>query len=244
TVDMGGGPVTITGVTFYVSGGPAAFTPTDGTILSNATFVSSTFVTVSTQIPIADLAPPCFVRGTMILTPKGEVAVENLRPGDLVVTLDHGAQRVRWIGMSEVDASGEFAPVLIRAGALGNSRALRVSPQHRILVQGWQAELYFGQSAVLVAAKHLVDGAGIVQETGKSVCYFHMMFSQHELVTSDGVLSESFFPGDQVMLRDRATRDELFELFPELADITSSRFAQTARATIRHREARVLVSAG
>ncbi|MFV2038605.1 MAG: type I secretion protein, partial [Paracoccaceae bacterium] len=60
TVDMGGGPVTITGVTFYVSGGPPVFTPTDGTILSNATFVSSTYVTVSTQIPIADLAPPCF----------------------------------------------------------------------------------------------------------------------------------------------------------------------------------------
>jgi hypothetical protein len=38
---------------------------------------------------------PCFVAGTAILTPDGEVAVESLLPGDLVMTHDDGAQPLR-----------------------------------------------------------------------------------------------------------------------------------------------------
>src|SRR6056297_1430822 len=41
---------------------------------------------------------PCFVAGTLIKTPLGDVPVEQLQAGDLVITQDHGAQPVRWAG--------------------------------------------------------------------------------------------------------------------------------------------------
>jgi len=245
TVNVPGvGNITYTGTTFYLADGTQVFTPTDGQVLQNGTFVSST--AVNTQGPLitaTDLGPPCFVKGTMIATKSGDIEIEELAVGDLVQTLDNGLQPVRWVGCSTVCASGRFAPVVFAPGAIGNERTLRVSPQHRILVQGWQAELYFGGSEVLVPAKHLIDGKLVVQEPAEAITYYHILFDEHEIVISDGVLSESFFPGDQILLQDQSIRAELLELFPELEARGAGGFCQTARATLRKRDAALLVRA-
>ncbi|MEL7256105.1 MAG: Hint domain-containing protein, partial [Pseudomonadota bacterium] len=91
----------------------------------------------------------CFVRGTQIATRRGSVAIEDLKEGDEVITMDHGFQKIRWIGSTSVPATGALAPVVIRKGAMGNERDLRVSPQHRMLVRGWHVELMFGQKEAL-----------------------------------------------------------------------------------------------
>ncbi|HHI69502.1 MAG TPA: type I secretion protein, partial [Rhodobacteraceae bacterium] len=88
TVTING--VQITGVTFYTADGSRYFTPTDGTVLTPGTASATTFVTTSTQVPVSSLSPPCFTAGTMIATPDGDVPVEDLQPGDLVLTQDHG----------------------------------------------------------------------------------------------------------------------------------------------------------
>ena len=82
---------------------------------------------------------PCYA-GTMIDTPDGPHGVETLRPGDLVSTLDHGPQPIKWVrdGTEPLNGAPDHSrPVLIQAAALGPGRPLRdliVSPQHRILV--------------------------------------------------------------------------------------------------------------
>ncbi len=240
TVNIGGTVTTITGVTFYTAGGGRYFTPTDGTNLANATFVSSTWVNSPNSVTIPSLGPPCFTAGTVIRTDRGDRAVEDLAVGDLVETLDHGFQPLRWVGCSRTGARGDHAPVVFSPGSIGNDSELRVSPQHRILVQGWQAELYFGRGEVLVPAKHLVNGISITQEPADSIGYYHLLFDRHEIVWSNGVLSESFFPGDHILLTDRAVRAELLALFPELEQADRSIFRQTARETLKLREAGVL----
>lgn len=240
TINVPGvGAVTYIGTTFYLADGTQVFTPTDGQVLQNGTLVSATGVT--TQGPLntgTDLGPPCFTKGTMIRTTRGEVPVEELLVGDMVETLDHGLQPIRWIGCSPTDASGDHAPVVFKPGAIGNTVELSVSPQHRILVQGWQAELYFGEVEVLVPAKHLLNGLDVVQQPAIKVEYFHILFDRHEVVTSNGVFSESFFPGDQILMQDREIQAELFELFPGL--VNGSVLGYTARSTVKRREARVL----
>ena len=64
----------------------------------------------------------CFASGTNILTSAGEVAIEDLQVGQLVATLDHGLQPLRWVGSRKVSAAGKLAPIVIRAGVLGNKR--------------------------------------------------------------------------------------------------------------------------
>lgn len=94
-----------------------------------------------------------------------------------------------------------------------------VSQQHRLLIAGWRAELLTGQHEVLVPAVHLVDGNGVrLCRAEGPVTYLHLMFDRHEVITADGLLTESFYPGAQsVGVLDENTRDELFALFPELA---------------------------
>ncbi|MEZ5716615.1 MAG: Hint domain-containing protein [Paracoccaceae bacterium] len=73
----------------------------------------------------------CFARGTLIETPAGPQAIETLKAGDLVNTLDAGPQTIRWIGGHSSAAIGPNAPIRIKAGTLGNVRDLWVSQNHR-----------------------------------------------------------------------------------------------------------------
>lgn len=207
--------VTYTGVTFYLASGAPVFTPTDGQVLQNGTFVSSTFVTNSTQTPVGSFGPTCFTPGTMIRTPGGLRAIETLEIGDQVETLDHGAQPIRQILADRFRAAGDVAPIRFALGAIGNTAPLLVSPQHRILVSGWRAELFFGQDEVLVAAKHLVNGDTVRQVQGGMVTYVHLVFDRHQIIFGQGIPSESCLPAYAMNAAGTAAQAELLALFPD-----------------------------
>jgi hypothetical protein len=160
----------------------------------------------------------CFVAGARIATAQGLIAVEALRPGDQIVTLDSGMQTLRWCGHRTVVSQGAMAAVSIPAGTFGDHGALRVSPQHRLLMSGWRAELYCGEDEVLVRAGHLVR-AGLLRQdnSGGPVTYYHLLFDRHEIINAEGLWSESYLPGPQTLpSHDPETQAELYALFPEL----------------------------
>ena len=187
--------------------------------------------------------PVCFTRGTLIKTDQGERPIEELAAGDMVLTMDHGYQPIRWIGSTKRAATGDLAPILIRKGALGNDRDLRVSPQHRMLLQGWQAEMLFGELEVLATAKSLLNDQTILRDEGGEVEYFHMLFDTHEIIYAEGCASESFHPGQQGWKAlDQATRDEILTLFPQLAEGTLNDYGPAARMSLKHKEGKLLGS--
>lgn len=182
----------------------------------------------------------CFAAGTRIATPFGAQPVETLRPGDLVLTRDNGPQPIRWVGARTVAAQGDLAPIRFETGALGNSRPLLVSPQHRMLCDDWRAQMLFGETEVLVAAKHLVNDRTIRRAPGGLVSYHHILFDRHEIVMAEGVASESFHPGDEALSAlDGAARGELLRLFPELVTGSGARL-MLARRALRGFEGRLL----
>lgn len=243
TVEMDGSTVTITGITYYLADGRRLFTPTDGTNLDPATFISSTYVTTTGPATVTDLWPPCFAAGTMIRTVAGDVPIELLKVGDLIETMDHGAQQIRWVGCRTVSASGDFAPIRFEPDAIGNTRTLYLSPQHRVLFTDWRAELYFAEREILIAAKHLVNGKDITVQYGGQIEYFHLLFDQHEIIYSDNAPSESFHPGEQILSNDKALRAELSAIFPELSDEFGAKSWKTARTVAKSREAAILLHA-
>ena len=193
---------------------------------------------------------PCFTPGTLIATASGERPVESLCVGDRVITRDNGIQELRWIGAKmmggqALSASRHLKPVLIRAGALGRGlpeRDMLVSPNHRILMSGDRTQLYFEESEVLVAAKHLTDLPGIGPADAGSVRYIHFMFDRHEVVLSNGAWTESFQPGDWSLKGiGGAQRSEIVELFPELATRAGLEAYPAARRSLKKHEARLLM---
>lgn len=165
-----------------------------------------------------DTGLACFVKGAMVNTPSGPRRIELLQEGDQVITRDHGPQPIRWIGHRTVKGQGVFAPVRVEKGVMGATQDHYVSQQHRMLITGWQAELLFGEDEVLVPAKALVASGAVTVAPRSSVTYFHLLFDQHQVITADGVESESFYPGDQGMKGfAKETCDKVLALFPELA---------------------------
>lgn len=163
----------------------------------------------------------CFAGGTLIATDRGEVAVEELAEDDLVRTMDHGLQPIRWIGATTVPARDALAPIEIQASALGNRRMLRVSPQHRMLLRGWQVQLLFGEEGALVAVKHLVNDSTIRPMEGGEITYFHILFDRREIVFAEGM------------------RQEIFSLFPRLRSDLDA-FGSSARRSLNGFEAAAL----
>ena len=190
----------------------------------------------------SDYTCVCFTRGTAIRMADGtERMIEDIQEGDRVLTKDNGAQAVRWIGGRTAPAYGHLAPIVISQNALGNHDDLIVSPQHRMLLSDWRAEVMLGSHEVLVKAKDLINGETIYRREGGVVEYFHILFDSHEIVFAEGIPSESLHINKTTLdsLADES-RAEIIELFPELS--TQPQVSAVAsRMSLRSYEASALL---
>jgi Ca2+-binding RTX toxin-like protein len=191
---------------------------------------------------------PCFTPGVRIATPRGDVAVEDLCLGDLVITRDAGPQPIRWIGsrrlgLADLIVHPNLQPIRIGKGALGQGLPLcdtLVSPQHRMLIEGAGPEMLFGEPEVLVAATHLQSLPGVSQVLTPGVTYIHLLLDTHEVICANGAWSESLQPALRMVEgMDSAQRAEITALFPELDQIEAEYPA--AHLSLKAHEARVLL---
>lgn len=167
---------------------------------------------------LGDLLCLSFAAGTRITLDGGALrAIEAIRPGDAILTRDHGAQAVRWAGKITLRAEGAQAPVVIPAGSLGNLGDLTVSPYHRLFL--YRPEGADGKTPeLLVQAKHLVDGTGIRQRTGGFVDYHCLVFDRHEIIYAEGIPCESLLVTAATLVAlPEALASELHAHFPALS---------------------------
>lgn len=139
------------------------------------------------------LTVTCFAAGTEIATPSGGTAVEALKPGDLVRTVDGRDVPVRWVWRQTIRTAFDPVPerlslVRIAAGALGGGlprRDLRLTADHALLVD-----------EVLVNAGALVNGTTIrfepLSRLPASFEVYHIETEAHDLLMAEGVATESF----------------------------------------------------
>lgn len=181
-----------------------------------------------TGLRLADVICVSFAAGTLITRPgAAPEAIEMLRPGDLVLTRDHGPQPVRWIGKATLRAAGSFAPVVISAGTLGNLGDLVVSPHHRIFLYQRGTRRLGGTPEVLVQAKHLVDGDRVWRREGGFAEYYSLVFDRHEIIFAEGIPAESLMVNEEtVRLLPDDLADDLRARFPGLRQ--SQHFASEA----------------
>ena len=134
----------------------------------------------------------CFLKGTQILTLRGERPVEDLRIGDLILTVSGDAQPIKWIGRMRFDRAEQprwedaVAPIKIARGAFNGDLPhsdLYVSDSHRLLVNG-----------VLIPAGDLINGSSIARLKAVSVDileYLHVELESHDVILANGAPAET-----------------------------------------------------
>ncbi|MGB8399529.1 Hint domain-containing protein [Bradyrhizobium sp.] len=136
----------------------------------------------------------CFLRGTRILTPSGDIPVEDVTIGALVETLN-GPLPVRWIGHQRFRKDSpswhwSVAPIRVARFALSDQhprRDLYLSPKHSLFIDGF-----------LIPVEWLVNGRSIALATmddRKVIEYFHIELDTHEVVFAEGAPSETLLIG-------------------------------------------------
>jgi hypothetical protein len=196
----------------FVSGAGLELSNGTATVTLDITgnFSTSSFVVMESggNTVIKEMA--CYAAGTRIATPAGNVAVEQLKIGDRVRTLD-GDQAVKWIGWRCYEGrsiQGNLAalPVCIRQNALGDAvpaRDLYVSPGHAIAIDN-----------VLVHAVRLVNGVSVVQlREVESVTYYHVELQRHAIIFAENCPAESFH--DEYFRTQFANVEDYRRLYPD-----------------------------
>jgi hypothetical protein len=132
----------------------------------------------------------CFLTGTLIACPEGPRPVEELAPGDRLLTASGETRTVRWIGHQTILSVAadpiRAYPIHVMAGALGEGlprRDLFLSPGHALVIDG-----------LLIHAGALVNGVTIrrVMQPGPSFRYFHVETHDHSIILAEGVPTETF----------------------------------------------------
>ena len=165
-----------------------------------------------------------FTPGTLISTSQGDVRIEDIRPGDILVTRDNDLQEVTFVRKSqktgrELLNAPHLRPVQIRAGALGQELPvtdMMVTPNHRIAL-GKKRSSFFGKKNDLVAAKHLVNHSDILEIDCVGTTYIELEMSGHQTIRANGVWVENFDIADMSMGGlGNSQRNEIREIFPSV----------------------------
>jgi hypothetical protein len=146
-----------------------------------------------TPSPTTSPKKSCFLPGTRIKTPDGEINIEELRIGDNVLTASGETKPIKFIGRRKLSRErigpwkkGE-GPVKISRFAIDGKAPnsdLYISPEHAIYIDG-----------ILIPASNLVNGVTIVADAKPeilSLTLFHIELDTHEAILAEGLAVESF----------------------------------------------------
>jgi hypothetical protein len=158
---------------------------------TNGIPVNDVFTTNGTLAPygLTNITPICFGAGTLISTPSGEVEVERLGTGDMVLTQAGAARRVVWVGRGQVMVSrgrrSPATPVIVRKGALADNvphQDLRVTKGHAFHIDG-----------VLIPVEFLVNHRSIIwDDMAQEVTIYHVELETHDVLLANGAPAESY----------------------------------------------------
>lgn len=179
-------------------------------------------------IPLFENAFSAFTHGSLVQTPMGPVAVEDLQPGDLVQTSTGEAATLTWVGTSTFSPAdvGKRTPLIrIMPDALGQSRperSLTVGPGARILHTAANLRGLADGRQLLTPASKFVDGVNVIEVTPPTPTrMFHICLSRHAVINVDGIEMETFHPGSAAPREvSHALRDRFISLFPRIGHLS------------------------
>jgi Hint domain len=155
----------------------------------------------------------CFAAGTRIRTPRGDVLVETLETGDLVLTASGDMRPVKWMGHRDVDFrrtpnASPGQPIRIAADTFGPARPsqdLYISAGHSVCVD------LLGE--VFIPVGYLANGATIAAVEVEEISYWHVELDSHDVLVANNLPAESY-----LAMGNRSGFEELRGLLPAVME--------------------------
>lgn len=175
-------------------------------------------------IPLFESAFNAFARGTLIQTVHGDVAVEDLQPGDMINTSSGEPAKLIWIGSSSfipADTGRRLPLIRIMADSFGQGRPssfITVGPGARILRTPHHLRGEAGSTRLLTPVREFVDGVNVIEVVPPTpIRLFHICLTRHAAIKAGGIDMETFHPGATAMRSvSHSLRDRFLSMFPQI----------------------------
>ncbi|MEI4486028.1 Hint domain-containing protein [Frigidibacter sp. MR17.14] len=187
-------------------------------------------------MPMFEQAFAAIARGTLVATTQGPVAVQDLLPGDILVTAEGDSSALLWTGQitlypagsaeTERTASqGSEAARLTRimAESFGMGRPLAdvvLGPHARLLRRDPKLVPIVGRDSAYLPVRALQDGERIFEVAPATpVSVHHLVLANQATLSAGGIGIESFHPGENLAtMMDPQLLHLFLSLFPHLPD--------------------------
>jgi hypothetical protein len=175
-------------------------------------------------IPLFESAFSAFARGTVIQTTQGDIAVEDLQPGDMINTSTGEPAPLIWIGSSSfvpADTGRRVPLVRVMADSFGQARPnsfITLGPAARVLHTPHHLRGDAGSAQMLTPVREFVDGVNVIEVVPPTpVRLFHICLSRHAAINVGGMEMETFHP-DATAMRSvsHSLRDRFLGMFPQI----------------------------
>ena len=187
---------------------------------------------IAPALPLFENAFCAFSRGSLVETETGPVAIEDLWPGDRVMTQTGKAEPIMWKGSTVVvpgQNSDQRRPITltrIMADSFGLQRPMScviAGPAARLLNTPDHLRSLSGGSQMLTPVQEFVDGNNVVSTAPPTpVELFHMCLPRHAVIKVGGLDFETYHPGANaarlVSFAMRSLFTNLFEHIQNLGD--------------------------
>lgn len=184
--------------------------------------------------PLFEEAFSALARGSVLMTEDGPVAIEDLQPGQRVLTAEGRLEQVCWIGAMVIypgagtgqDPQDRVSLTRITAEAFGAGRPgldLVLGPGARLCLRDPRLRRVVGAEAAYVPARAFLDGISVIEVTPSApVAVYHLVLKHHGSLRVAGLEIEAFHPGEGVERRIDPRMLSLFEAqFPQFESLAA-----------------------
>ena len=180
-------------------------------------------------IALFENAFSAFARGTLVQTATGDIAVEDLQPGDEIVTKDGSTSRLIWVGSSDfvpADAGRRMPLIRVMPDSFGVGRPnsfITLGPAARILQTPYHMRGHTGEGEVLTPLREFVDGVNVIEVVPPTpVRLFHLCLERHAVIKAGGLEMETYHPGHNTLrTTPDVLRDRYLKMFPCIDQISA-----------------------
>lgn len=197
-------------------------------LLKNGNIVQTRHI--APALPMFEDAFCAFTRGSLVETEHGPMAIEDLMPGDTVLTQDGASDTVLWKGSVTLipgrpDSRGRTRPLTrIMADTFGMQKPMSgviAGPAARIVGTPAHLRHLHGNGPILTPVSEFQDGTGVIETMPPTpVELFHICLKRHSVIRVDGLQFETYHPGvNAVRMISHSLRSVYLNLFAHIESL-------------------------